>query len=208
MRRNSSQGPGAARQGPAQVVRIVLGVLLSLNLIAAGLVMYPPGGSAEGLEQEVGRLQKQVRDGKARLEAARAQVAAIETARGESAQFLEAYFADRRTVYSSILDELGAVARRAGLRSRGTTYPSDLIDGSDVLGMMTITATYEGSYMNLVRFAREIDRSPRFLIIESLTAAPQQGSSDALIQVKLNAFTRDTAAGGIPVAAVQPEAAQ
>jgi hypothetical protein len=208
MRRNSNPGPAARNHGPARVLRIVLGVLVGLNLIAAGLVMFPPGGSAEGLEQELGRLQKQVQDGKTRLEMSRAQVASIETARGESEQFLNAYFADRRTVYSSILDELGAVARRAGLRPRGTTYPSDLIDGSDVLGMMTITATYEGSYLNLVRFAREIDRSSSLLIIESLTAAPQQGSADALIQVKLNAFTRDTGAAGIPVASVQPEAEQ
>jgi hypothetical protein len=189
-------------------IRAVLGVLVGLNLIAAGLVMFPPGGSAEGLEQELGRLQKQVKDGKARLEASRAQVASIETGRGQNEQFLNTYFADRRTVYSAILDEMGAAAQRAGLRPRGSTYPADLIDGSDVLGMMTITATYEGSYMNLVRFAREIDRSSSLLIIESLTAAPQQGSPDALIQVKLNAFTRDTGALGVPVAAVRTEDAQ
>ena len=37
--------------------RIILGVLLAANLIAAGLVLYPPGGSADSLERQVADLQ-------------------------------------------------------------------------------------------------------------------------------------------------------
>ena len=40
--------------------------------------------------------------------------------------------------------------------------------------MMSITANYEGTYANLMRFVHELDRSPRLLIIEALNAAPQQ----------------------------------
>jgi hypothetical protein len=37
----------------------------------------------------------------------------------------------------------------------------------------------------------EIDRSPRLLIIESLTAAPQAGSDDLNVSMKLDTFVRD-----------------
>lgn len=202
----------ATAQGAAQKVRIVLGALVVLNLVAAGLVMYPPGGSAEGLEQEMGRLQDQLMQAKARVETTRAHVASVETGRDEGDQFLKNYFADRRTVNSSLVDELGAAADRAGLKLRSNAYAAQLIEGSDTLGMMTITANYEGTYANLVRFTREIDRSPSLLIIESMTAAPQQGSDSALIALKLDTFTQESGEPfpGGPVAAVASgeEAAQ
>ncbi len=54
---NRGQAPAASPQNPtAQRMRVVLGVLVALNLIAAGFVFYTPGGSAETLEQDLGRL--------------------------------------------------------------------------------------------------------------------------------------------------------
>ena len=47
--------------------RIVLGVLLAANVIAAALVMYPPGGSADQLELERSNLQLQSATRRAQL---------------------------------------------------------------------------------------------------------------------------------------------
>ena len=57
-----SQGPGATSQSRdlATNIRVVLGTLLALNLIAFGLVLFPPGGSADDLERELTTLQTQV----------------------------------------------------------------------------------------------------------------------------------------------------
>jgi hypothetical protein len=57
--------------------------------------------------------------------------------------------------------------------------------------MMTITANYEGPYRNLLNFIGELDRSEQFLIIESMTAAPQQGSNTLTVSMKIDAFIRD-----------------
>jgi hypothetical protein len=194
MPRNSSaqrQAAGGAQQA-ARKVRIVLGVLLGLNLIAAGMVLYPPGGSAEGLEQQLGSLQAQLKPARMKLEQTRQHTAAVEVGRGEGDEFLKTYFLGRRIVFSELVDELTAAADRAGLKTRGNAYSPDLIEGSDVLGMMTITANFEGSESNLRRFIREIDRSPSLLIIESLTAAPQTGSNTLTIGFKLDAFTQES----------------
>jgi type IV pilus assembly protein PilO len=58
-----------------------------------------------------------------------------------------------------------------------------------------VTAGLEGDYENLVRFLNLLDRSPRFLIIESLGAAPQQSGQQAgarlNVSLKLDAFVRE-----------------
>jgi type IV pilus assembly protein PilO len=57
--------------------------------------------------------------------------------------------------------------------------------------MMSITAGYEGSYSNLQKFVSLLDKSPRFLIIESLVASPQQGSPVLNVSLKLDAFVNE-----------------
>ena len=58
---------------------------------------------------------------------------------------------------------------------------------------MTISAAYEGNYASLTKFVNLLDKSPRFLIIESLMAAPQQSTNGDLLSVtiKLDTFVRE-----------------
>ena len=87
MARNSkTQAPGARGQAQdlKRKIRIVLGSLLALNLLAAGLVLYPPGGSADDLERELATLQSQIAQKRALLEHSRLNVTAVEKGRGES----------------------------------------------------------------------------------------------------------------------------
>src|SRR5678815_5337865 len=196
MRRNSkSQGPGARGQGAGlkRKIRIILGVLLGLNVIAAGLVLFPPGGSADDLEREMAALQSQVAQKRALLERTRLNVAAVETARGEGDQFLKDYFLGRRTADSALLSELTAAANKAQIKERDRAQTTEFIEGSDSLAMMTITANYEGTYRNLLNFINELDHSGQLLIIESMSAAPQQGSNTLTVSMKIDAFIREDA---------------
>jgi hypothetical protein len=196
MPRNSkAQAPGARSQAQdlKRKIRIVLGCLLSLNVIAAGLVLFPIGGSADDLEHQLAALQSQVAQKRALLERTRLNVAAVEKARGEGDQFLEHYFLGRRTADSDLLSELTEAANKAQIKERDRAQTTEFIEGSDSLSMMTITANYEGTYRNLLNFIGELDRSGPLLIIESLTAAPQQGSNTLTVSMKIDAFIRDTA---------------
>jgi hypothetical protein len=174
-------------------VRIILGALLALNLIAAGLLLFPPGGSADDLEREFADLQSQIMQKRALLEHSRLNVTAVEKARGEGDQFLEDYFLSRRTADSTLLSALTTAASKAQIKERDRAQTTEFIEGSDSLSMMTITANYEGTYRNLLNFIGELDRSGPLLIIESLTAAPQQGSNTLTVSMKIDAFIRDTA---------------
>ena len=63
------------------------------------------------------------------------------------------------------------------------------------LGIMTISANYEGPYPNLTKFINELDRSPRFMIIEGLQASPQPVGTTVNVNFKLNAFVKDDTGG-------------
>jgi type IV pilus assembly protein PilO len=188
----NSKTPAAKVNGrdPSRIIRPILGVLLLLDLVAAGLVLYPPGGSAESLERELVSLQTQMSQKRELLQQTREHAEAVQKGRGEGDKFLGDYFLERRTVSSTLLSELTDFAKQAQIKERDQVHSTELVEGSDSLAMMTITADYEGTYANLMRFVREIDRSPRLLIIESLNAAPQQGSNTLTVSMKINAFVQ------------------
>jgi Tfp pilus assembly protein PilO len=172
-------------------VRGILGALLLANLIAAGLVLFPPGGSAEQLERERLTLESQLRAARARLDVTRAHASAVEKGRTEGDDFLKKYFLKNRTSFSTLLSELESAAKSTKLRPREHAYSPEPVEGSDSLGMISITAAYEGTYQDLMHFVYEIDRSPNLLIIQSLSAAPQANSDVLSISMKLNTFVRD-----------------
>lgn len=175
---------------PRLAVRVALGVLLAANLVAAVAVFRPIGGSPEQLHERMARLQAEVRRKEQMLSRLRALAATVEQARSETDRFLQEYFLDRRTAYSTIVGELTSLAEQAGVRPKGDSYVTELVEGSDTLEMLVVTAHYEGTYADLVQFVNLIDRSPRFLTIDSLQAAPQQASGTLNISLKLNAFVR------------------
>ena len=180
---------------PRVVVRAGLAVLVLANIVAALLAFKPWGGSAEDLSREQASLQQQLNAAQAHLAKTKALVGKAERARQEGDEFLTQYTTDRRTTFSTIFAELDRVAREAGIQQRPASYELDPVEGSDTLYQMSISAAYEGNYASLTKFVNLLDKSPRFLIIESLMAAPQQTSGgDALsVSVKLDTFVREEA---------------
>jgi type IV pilus assembly protein PilO len=59
--------------------------------------------------------------------------------------------------------------------------------------MMTISINFEGSSAQLVKLVNLIDRSPRFLIIESMQAAPQPKGDVLSVNLKINVFVKEDA---------------
>jgi Tfp pilus assembly protein PilO len=190
-----SAGVSAAMSRALEAWRIVIAALAVANLIALGFVLFPLGGSASDLEQQLSSLHAQVTAGRARLEQTRAHAAAVEKGRAQGDEFLADYFLERRTAYSTLLTELVDAAEQSKITPKEHAYSTEPVEGSDSLSMMTITANYEGSYSNLMRFVHEIDRSPRLLIIEALNAAPQQGAGMLNVSMKIETFVREDGSG-------------
>jgi type IV pilus assembly protein PilO len=168
-----------------------LGVLLAANLVAAFLVFRPVGGSAEELEQQLIALRREVRQRQATIQNLKALAAKVEKGRAEGDRFISQHFLARRTAYSALMAELGKSAQTAGIKPKEHSFNFEPIEGSDTLGMLIVTANYEGSYADLVQFVNALDRSGRLLIVESLTAAPQQSGQSLTVSLKVDTFVKE-----------------
>lgn len=91
-----------------------------------------------------------------------------------------------------MVNELHLMAKSAGVRVKENAYAEEEVEGSDELTMLAITASYEGNYADLLHFLRELDKSNRLVIIESLAASPQSGSGVLSVTLRLNTFIRET----------------
>jgi hypothetical protein len=181
----------SGRWTPKFVLRVVVGVLLAANLIAAGILLFPPGGSAEDLEKELASLQSQATTKRALLEMTRQNLARVELGRSEGDQFLSSYFLPSRDRSARLLTELGDAAKDSKIKAKEASVSMEPVDGSDTLSMMSVVANYEGTYQDLLHFVHEIDRSPSLVIIESLNAAPLAGTNLLSVSMKLDTFVRD-----------------
>src|SRR5262245_10747963 len=183
--------PAGASTDTRFLARVALARSLLANLGAAYGVLQPFGGSAEELDEQVVSMRHQIQQRQSGLQRLRAFVSKTEQARTSGDEFLGTYFMDRRTASSTIVSELSGAAKEAGMKPKGESFAFDPIENSDTLLMMTISANYEGTYGDLLEFVNRLDRSKRFLILDTLTAAPQQSAGSLNINIKLNTFIRE-----------------
>ncbi|HYW41410.1 MAG TPA: hypothetical protein VE959_01055 [Bryobacteraceae bacterium] len=190
MPRNFSVG---SIRGPRIVMRVIMGVLLAANLVAAVIAFHPFGGSADDLRREAERLTAQLAQSRARLAASDKLVAKVHSARDQGDKFLGLYFMDAGSASAAIVDDLEKMSQEAGIKKGQASFERTPIEGSDTLVMLSTQVGFEGTYANFTKFVNLIDKSPRFLIIESMTAsAPQaQGGQQLNVSLRILAFIKD-----------------
>lgn len=195
MLKNFNNG-GPGWKSTQNLLRLGIAALVVANLLAAAFAFHWFGNPAEDTQTQVRAMQRQLAAVQSHLGTARSLSSKVEQARGAGDQFLATYMTDRRNTYSTVLAELNRIAADSGMKSKEKALPPlEPIEGSDNLSIMTVTANYEGTYPQLVKFVNLLDKSQRFIIIESLQAAPQQGSPALNISVRVNTFVRGDLGG-------------
>ena len=185
---------GAAWKEPKTLIRLALGVLLLANLVAAAFAFHWIGDSSETVGRQLTDARHQTMLQQARLAETKKMDSKVVQARLEGDNFIATYMTTRRSTYSTILNELHQTAAASGMSSREASITLDPVEGSDTLSEMTISANFEGTYGNVLRLVNALDKSPRFLIIESTTTSPQ-ASGVLSVNIKLNLFVRDDNGG-------------
>jgi len=191
---------------PRIVMRAILGLLLLGNLVAFYFVIFPLGGAPEELDAQLQTLVEQASAQRKSLDRLRALTTKVEGARRQAGDFESTNFTDRRVVYSTLVNEITQAADSAGIKLKDHALQNEEIEGSDTLGMITVNANYEGTYGDLLNFVNRMDRSERFVIIDSLAATPQQGSNQLNVTMKMNLFVRNTADLVLPKTISKPGA--
>jgi Tfp pilus assembly protein PilO len=188
---NFNQLPKLDWRDPRIFMRAILGLLLLGTLVALYFLFFPPGGSLEDLERRYAIERSSAAEQLRNLNRVRNLAAKVQLSRLEGDKFLDSYFMDRRKAASTIIAELSKVAKEAGIRPKDHSFQMDPIEGSTDLTIMTVTGAYEGTYADLIQFVNRIDRSPRFLIIDNLSAAPQQQQGMLNVSVRFHVFIKE-----------------
>jgi Tfp pilus assembly protein PilO len=188
---------GVTIKDPRVVMRAIVGVLLAANLAAAVIAFKPFGGSADDLRRQQRDLSVQLRQRQQQLAASKRLVEKVHVARTQGDDFLAKYFLDERVMSATLLDDLYKMATDAGIKMGPATSVPQQIEGSETLYMVSIQVGFEGRYANLAKFVNLVDKSPRFLIIESMQAnAPtQQGGQSLNVTLKIDTFIKGQAGG-------------
>lgn len=181
----------AALSEPKVLVRLALGVLFAANLVAAAFAFHLFDASPEALSQQLSATLAAKQKEQAALNRTRAIVANIERGRADGEKFLATYMTGRRNTYSTILGEITETAKSAGMDKMGGTMSLEPIPGSDDLDIMSISFNMEGTSPQLVKFVNLLDRSPKFLLIETLTVTPRVKSDILAVNLKLDTFVRE-----------------
>jgi Tfp pilus assembly protein PilO len=174
------------------VIRAAMVLLLAANVVAA-LVLFKPWGGSD-LARQLDEKRRELVQQNLRLERTKIVAAKVEKARSEGDNFLADYTLLRRTAFSTLVSEINAMAIKAGMKPKEASYVLEPVEGSEALEQLTLSVNYEGSYTNLTQFVRSLDKSNRFLIIESLQAAPQP-SGVLSVNLKIDIFVRQPAGG-------------
>jgi type IV pilus assembly protein PilO len=184
----------SALTDPKVLVRIALGVLVAANLAAAALAYHVFDASPAALNQQLRAAIAQRQALQAQLARTRTLASSVERGKQEGDKFLSTYMTSRRHTYSTIIGELTDTAKKAGMKA-GATISLEPVQGSEDLDMMSVTMNLEGNYGQLMKFVNLLDRSPKFLIIETLTVTPRAKSDVLTVNVKLDTFVKDDMGG-------------
>jgi hypothetical protein len=176
-------------------LRMAAAVLLLLNGIALFLYLSPPGGTREDLELEGVRVRSQILAAKIQATKMQGLAANVQAGSGQAVAFSDKYFLPKRMAYVAVFEEIQRMAKASGIQERDAGWSEEPIEGTADLTLLNITANYEGTNQNLMKFLYEADRSPMLLILDALTAAPQQRNSQINTAIRFQAIVREAAAG-------------
>jgi len=176
------------------VVRSGLGALLLTNLVAAVFAFHLLRGSPQDLADQMRSKQRDLARQLQQTERLRSLVAKVQQAKIEGDKFLEDCTMDRASAYSTLIDDLNRMAAESGMQTKESSYVLDPVEGSDRIEQLTVSANFEGSYGSLTKLVNMLDKSQRFLIIDSMQASPQSNGS-LNVNIKLDTFVRQAGGG-------------
>lgn len=185
---------GAVRSDARRWLQIAVGILATLNAIALYLYLDPPGGTRRELTREREQLRSEIASLKARSSRLKTVSAKVQLGGSESTDFQTKYILPKREAYASVIAEIQRMAKVSGLQERDAVYSEEPIEGSDDLNLLNSTANYEGTYQNLKKFLYEVDHSPMLVMLENITAAPQQKGDQINTSIRFQAVIREDGA--------------
>jgi Tfp pilus assembly protein PilO len=148
-------------------IRGIIAVVLLLDLVLIGLnwrLSSSPDSSREQLHAMQRERDLLAADNR-RAEAIRKSLPDVQT---ETLAFMRDDLKPAGIEYSSILDDLGSLAKDSGLQISSTRFRQRPVEKRGV-DEIAITFSLEGPYPSLVSFINNLERSKSFYVLDSLS---------------------------------------
>jgi Tfp pilus assembly protein PilO len=165
-------------------IRGGIAVILALDLLLIGInwrLSTSPNSSREQLRALIRQRDLMAADNR-RADAIKKSLPEVQM---ETASFFKDDFRPMGAGYSSVEDDLGALAKEAGLQITSTRFRDRAIDKRGV-DEISITLSMEGAYPSLVSFINSLERSKNFYVLDSLSL---DSSSEGALRLNLEMRT-------------------
>jgi Tfp pilus assembly protein PilO len=164
-------------------LKIALGVMVALDVLAVGILVSPLVGSAESRRQELTQLWQQLQVKTRQAEPLRGLDKKIPLATQQIDQFYKERFP---THDSDVAEALGNLAKENGVKIQSFKYKWE--DPEPVgLRRVVIEASMQGDYQPLAKFLNGLERDKIFFIVNSVGLAEQNG---LVLQMKLETYQK------------------
>jgi type IV pilus assembly protein PilO len=152
-------------------LKIAIGALIGVDLVAGILLVSPVIGSADSRRQELTQLWQELQLKTRQVEPLRGLDKKIPIANKQIAEFYKERLPGHE---SDVAAALGKLASENGVKLIGAKYKMDTPEAVD-LQPLEIEAEVEGSYPQLAHFLNGLERDKVFFIVNSVELAGENG---------------------------------
>lgn len=165
-------------------IQVIIGLILVLD-IGLAVVNWrmsssqdSPGAEARALRRRRDLIAADIR----RAEEIRKSLPSVES---QTNTFFQKDLRPAEAGYSSLVDDLGKLAKETGLEITSTHFRQRVLDKRNV-EEVSITVAMQGAYPSLVSFINGLERSGSFYLLDSLTL---DSSSEGTLRLNLELRT-------------------
>jgi Tfp pilus assembly protein PilO len=169
-------------------IRWTLAVLLVTDLVLLGLNLRT-GPSVQERRREIEQLQRQHDLLAADVRRATDIQKKLAGVQREGDEFFKRELREASSGYSSVVADLGSLAKSAGLKTSAVTFRQQELAGRGVTEVQ-VSATVEGDYPSLVSFINGLERSRNFYVLDSLMLASSSQAGSLKLNLQLRTYFR------------------
>jgi Tfp pilus assembly protein PilO len=168
-----------------KTIKIALGVLLGVDVVAAAVLFSPLVGSTASRRAELNRLWSELRVKTSQVEPLNHLDKKVLAADKQIEEFYKQRFASQESV---ILTQFGKLAAENGVTINDAKYK---VEDSDIdsLQPVAVDADLTGSYVQLARFINALERDDMLFLISSIQLGGEQNGPIRL-QMKLETYLK------------------
>lgn len=113
----------------------------------------------------------------------------LPTVQQECDRFVKSHLLDSAGAYSTVVDDLDKISKKARLQTSALTFKQDVLEKRGVT-QLKVAAIVEGDYSSLVRFINGLERSENFYLLDNLTLQSSTTSGTIRLNLELRSYFR------------------